>query len=121
VWCVFFKPYTKLTLHCNHRSEHLKTECTESLLPLLHHLGNWSRGLAVSIRSELLVALEKPGQFPLLTVYVVTVYGEKLIFNTFETASFFYVCPALSSHLVLLLRFAQSHHNYVLTPIGRSI
>jgi len=31
--CVFSKPYTKLTLHCNHRSGHLKTEHTESLFP----------------------------------------------------------------------------------------
>ena len=30
-WCVFSKPCTKLTLHCNHRSGHLKTEHTESL------------------------------------------------------------------------------------------
>jgi hypothetical protein len=43
VWCVFFRPYTKLTLHCNHRSGHLKTEPTESLLLLRRHLGNWSR------------------------------------------------------------------------------
>ena len=31
VWCVFSKPCTKLTLHCNHRCGHLKTEHTESL------------------------------------------------------------------------------------------
>jgi hypothetical protein len=29
--CVFSKPFTKLTLHCNHRSGHLKTEHTVSL------------------------------------------------------------------------------------------
>jgi hypothetical protein len=39
----FFKLCTKLTLHCNHRSGHLKTEHTESLLLLWRHLGNWSR------------------------------------------------------------------------------
>jgi len=33
-WCVFSKPCTKLTLHCNHRSGHLKTEHTESLFLL---------------------------------------------------------------------------------------
>jgi hypothetical protein len=70
---VFYKQCTKLTLHCNHRSGHLKTEHTESLLLLLRHLGNWSRGPAVSMRSELLVAHEKLGQFPLLAVYVVPV------------------------------------------------
>jgi len=40
---------------------------------LLQHLGNWPRGPAVSMRSELLVAHEKLGQLPLLTVYVVPV------------------------------------------------
>jgi hypothetical protein len=39
----FFKPCMKLTLHCTHRSGHLKTENTESLLLMRHHLGNWSR------------------------------------------------------------------------------
>jgi hypothetical protein len=61
-WCVFSKPCTKLTLHCNHRSGHLKTEHTESLLLLRRHVGNWSRDPAVSMRSELLVAHEKLGQ-----------------------------------------------------------
>jgi hypothetical protein len=46
-------------------------EHTESLLLLRLHLANWFRGPAVSMRSELLVAHEKLGQFPLLTVYVV--------------------------------------------------
>jgi hypothetical protein len=73
VCCVFFKPCKKLTLHCNHRSGHLKKEHTESLLLLRRHLGNWSCGHAVSMRSELLVAHEKFGQFLLLTVYVVPV------------------------------------------------
>ena len=69
-WCVFSKPCTKLTLHSNHRSGHLKTEHTESLFLLRRHLGNWPRGPALSMRSELLVAHEKLGQLPLLTVYV---------------------------------------------------
>jgi hypothetical protein len=68
-----FKPCTKLTLHCNHRSGHLKTEHIESLLLLRRHLGNWSRAPVVSMRSELLVAHEELGQFSLLTVYVVPV------------------------------------------------
>ena len=42
-WCVFSKPCTKLTLHCNQRSWHLKTEHTESLFLLRRHLGNWPR------------------------------------------------------------------------------
>jgi hypothetical protein len=73
VWCVRFNPCTKLRLHRNHRSGHLKTEHTESLLLLRRHLGNWPRGPAVSMRSELLVAREKLGQFPLLTAYVMPV------------------------------------------------
>ena len=36
-----FKPCTKLTLHCNHRSWHLKTEHTQGLFLLQRHLGNW--------------------------------------------------------------------------------
>jgi len=68
-WCVF----SKLTLHCNHRSVHLKTEHTESLFLLRRHLGNWLRGPTASMRSEMLVAHEKLGQLPLLTVYVVLV------------------------------------------------
>ena len=42
-WCVFSKPCTKLTLHCNHRSGHLKTEHTQSVFLLRRHLGNWPR------------------------------------------------------------------------------
>jgi len=38
-WCVFSKPCTKLSLHCNHRYGHLKTEHAESLFLLRHHLG----------------------------------------------------------------------------------
>jgi hypothetical protein len=72
-WCVFSKPYTKLTLLCNDRCGHLKTEHTESLFLLPRHLGNLPRGPAVSMRSELLVAHEKHGVLPLLTVYVVPV------------------------------------------------
>ena len=60
----------RLTLHCNHRSGHLKTEHTESLFLLRRHLGNWPPGPAVSMRSELQIAHEKLGQLLLLTVYV---------------------------------------------------
>jgi hypothetical protein len=43
-WRVFSKPCcTKLTLHCNHRSGHLKTEHTESPFLLRRHLRNWPR------------------------------------------------------------------------------
>ena len=62
-----------ITVQCNHRSGHLKTEHTQSLFLLRRHLGNCPRGPAVSMRSELLVAHEKLGQLPLLTVYVVSV------------------------------------------------
>jgi len=72
-WCVFSEPCTKLALHCNHRSGHLKTEHTESLFLLWRHLGNWPRSPIVSMRTELLVLHEKLGQLPLLAVYVVPV------------------------------------------------
>ena len=61
------------TLKCNRRSEHIKTEHTESLFLLRRHLVNWPRGPTVSVRNELLVAHEKLGELPLLTVYVVPV------------------------------------------------
>jgi hypothetical protein len=67
------KPCMKLTPHCNHISGHFKMEHTESLFLLRRHLGNWPRGPVESIRSELLVAHEKLGQLPLLTVCVVPV------------------------------------------------
>jgi hypothetical protein len=70
---VFFKLYTKLMLHCNDRSGHLKTEHTESFFLLRRHLGNWSCSTAVSTRSDLLIMYEKLGQFPLLIMYVVPV------------------------------------------------
>jgi hypothetical protein len=73
VWCAFFKPCMKLRLNCNHRSGHLKTEHTGSLLLLQRHLGNRSCGSALSKTSELLAVYEKLGQFPLLTVYIVPV------------------------------------------------
>ena len=44
--CVFSKPCTKLTLHCNHRSGHLKTEHKESPFLLRRHLENWPSGPA---------------------------------------------------------------------------
>ena len=57
-WYGFSKPCT--VLHCNHRSGHLKTEHTGRLFLLRRHLGNWPRIPAVSMRSEVLVAHEKP-------------------------------------------------------------
>jgi hypothetical protein len=48
------------------------------------------------MRSELLVAHEKPGQFLLLTVYVVSVREIHFI-STFETAPFFMYAPVLLS------------------------
>jgi hypothetical protein len=52
VWCVFFKLCTKLMLHCNHRSGHLRKEHTESLLLLRCHLGNRSRGPSPASRKR---------------------------------------------------------------------
>jgi hypothetical protein len=69
---VSLKKCTKLTLHCNRKSGHLKTEDTKSLLLLRRHLENWSRGPAVSMRSEMLVALQERRQFLLLIVMLRT-------------------------------------------------
>jgi hypothetical protein len=51
-------------LHRNHRSGHLKTEHTESLLLLLRHLGNWFRGLlsAHTPAPSILPLLEASGE-----------------------------------------------------------
>jgi hypothetical protein len=54
---------------------------TQKPLLLRRHLGYWSRGPEVSMRSELLVAHGKLGQFPLLRVYVVCPWRLKK--NTF--------------------------------------
>jgi hypothetical protein len=43
-------------------------EHTERIFLVRRHLQNWPWGPAVSMRSELLVAHEKLGQLPLLTV-----------------------------------------------------
>jgi len=69
--CVFSKPCTKLALHCNQRSGHLKTEHTEKTFSCCDAI--LETGPAASMRSELPVANEKLGQLPLLTVYVVPV------------------------------------------------
>jgi hypothetical protein len=50
------------------------------------HLGNWSRGPAVSMKSELLVAHEKLGQFPLLTVMLCSCRVRNKFLSAFETA-----------------------------------
>jgi len=63
-----------LGLSHTHARTHTLTRArasTHSLFLLRRHLGNWPRGPAVSMRSELLVTHEKLGQLPLLTVYVV--------------------------------------------------
>jgi hypothetical protein len=60
-----------------------KREHTESLLLLRRHLGNWSRGPAVSMRSELLVAHVKCGHCMLCPCRV-----RKKFLSTFETAPF---------------------------------
>jgi hypothetical protein len=56
-------------LHCNHRFGHLKTVHTESPLLLRRHLGNWSRGPAVNMRSEIMVTQDELGQFAADSVF----------------------------------------------------
>jgi hypothetical protein len=92
-----FETCTKLTLHYNHRFGHFETEHAEgNLLLLRRHLENWSRGPAISMRSELLVVHEKCGQLCCVRV------GWKIKFLlTFETPPFFCACPLLCTHLHL--------------------
>ena len=97
VWCVFSKPCTKLTPHCNHRPGHLKTEHIESRLLLRRHVGNWPHGPALSIRSKLLVAHTKLGQLPLLWVKLCPCKVRNKFLLTFETAPFVCVYPAYYS------------------------
>jgi hypothetical protein len=80
----FFKPCMKLTLRCNHRSGHLKTEHIESLLLLQRHLGNWSLRPAVSMRN---VDSSCCWQYMLWPCRM----RNKLL-STFEITPFFCVC-----------------------------
>jgi len=90
-WCVFSKPCAKLTLHCNHRSGHLKTQHTESLFLLRRHLGNWARSkhekrTAGSAWETRTVATADG-------VRCARVRWEIISLLTFETALFFCVFP----------------------------
>ena len=90
-WCVFSKPCTKLTLHCNHRPGHLKTEHTEGLFLLWRHLGNWphskhEKRTAGSAWKTWTVAAADGVRFA-------RVRREINFLLTFETAPFFYVHP----------------------------
>ena len=68
-----------ITVHCTAGCtvitdlETSKRSTKKAFFLLRRHLGNWPRGPAVSMRSELLAAHEKLGQLALLTVYVVPV------------------------------------------------
>jgi hypothetical protein len=89
----FFKPCTRLTLHCNHESGHLETEHTESLLLLLYHLRYWSHGPTLSKRSKLLVAHETVDAAD--SVFCARVRLEINSLITFEIVPFFCVCFGL--------------------------
>ena len=93
LWCVFSKPCTKLTLHCNHRSGHLKTEHTESLFLLRRHLGKWPR-----IKHEKRTAVSAWETWTVSAADGVRCAREKWEINSllpFETAPFFCVYPVL--------------------------
>jgi hypothetical protein len=89
VWCVFFKPCTKLMLHCNHRSGHLKTDtkkafsCCDTIL---------KTGPAVSMRSELLTAHHKLGHSRCWQRMLCPCRVRNAL-STFKTAPFFCVRP----------------------------
>jgi len=82
---------TKLTLHCNHRSEYLKTEHTESLFLLRRHLGNWPR-----IKREKRTAGSAWETWTVAAADCVHCARVRWVINfllTFETAPFFCVYP----------------------------
>ena len=100
--CVFSKPYTKLTLYFNHRSGHLKTEHTESLFLLRRHLENWPRSkhekrTAGSAWETWTVAAADGDR-------CARIRWEINFLLTFETASFFCVCPVLLETVSLRLQ-----------------
>ena len=109
-WRVFSKPCTKLTLHCNHRSGHLKTEHTESLFLLRRHLGNWPRSkhekrTAGSAWETWTVAAADG-------VRCARVRWEINFLLTFETAPFFCVYPVFTLKIRSLFTFYHRHaHN----------
>jgi len=101
--CVFSKPYTKLTLHCNHRSGHLKTEHTESLFLLRRHLGNWPP--RPRNKHEKRTAGSAWETWPVAAadgVRCARVRWEINLLLTFETAPFFCVYPV---HIYIYIGF----------------
>jgi len=117
--CVFYKPCTKLTLHCNHRSRHLKTEHTESLFLLRRHLGNWPRS-----KHEKQTAGSAWETWTVATadgVRCARVGWEINFLLTFETAPFFCVYPVYTGcprrnvpdfgRVFLMLKYADITQN----------
>jgi len=93
-WCVFSKPCTKLTLHCNHRSGHLKTEHTESLLPAA--TPSWKLAPRASSKHEKRTAGSTWETWTVAAadgVRCARVRWKVNFLLTFETAPFFCVYP----------------------------
>ena len=82
-----------LTLPCNHRSGHLKTEHTESLFLLRRHLGNWPRSKHEKWTAG--SAWETWNVAAADGVRCARVRWEINFLLTFETAPFFCVYPVL--------------------------
>jgi len=91
--CVFSKPCTELTLHCNHRSGHLKTEYTESRYLLRRHIGNWPRTSQLAWEANCCSAWETGTVAAADGVRCASVRWEINFLLTFETAQFFCVYP----------------------------
>ena len=102
-WCVFSQPCTKLTLHRNHRSVHLKTEHTGSLYLLRRHLGNWPRSkhkkrIASSAWETRTVAAADG-------VSCASLMWEINFLLTFETVPFFCVYSVLTTTYIKLAMY----------------
>ena len=109
--CVFSKPCMKLTLHCNHRPGHLKTENTESLFLLRRHLGNWPRSkhekwTAGSAWETWTVAAADG-------VGCARVRCEVNFLLTFETAPFFCVYPVNNYAHACMCTYSIYVHKYI--------
>ena len=114
-WCVFSKPCTKLTLHCNHRSGHLKTEHTERLFLLRRHLGNWPSSPAVSTSERTVGSAWETWTVAAADgVRFARVRWEINFLLTFETA------PFICKHTVFS-RNTQISHFTNIRPVGAEL
>ena len=109
---------TKLALHCNHRSGHLKTEHTESLFLLRCHLGNWPRSKHEKRTAD--SAWETWTVAAADGVRCARVRWKINFLLTFETAPFFCVYPvydAMRKQQIIINFFAFGAFRKIVTAV----